>query len=97
MDYLITQLNQHNHNERYKPIAWFTYSYALQNNTTTTLILELHELLCMLSFFVRRFLEKLVCSRQGNVVSIEVKCLQRSDHVLMHAYRYSYASCDGDT
>jgi len=45
---------------------------GLQNNSTSTFVLVLHKLFCMLTLFVRRLLEELVKSRQGNILTIEV-------------------------
>merc|ERR1712062_752769 len=43
-----------------------------QNNASTTLVLELHQLLSMLSFFVAGLLEELVESTQSNVIPVKV-------------------------
>merc|ERR1712142_958173 len=51
-------------------IDWLT---VFQDDATTARVLELHELLCVFSFFGRRLLEVLGGSRQSDVIPIEVQ------------------------
>ena len=49
---------------------------VLKHDTTTTGVLQLHELFAMFTFLIGGFLEELVESGQGHIIAIKVVCLK---------------------
>jgi len=45
-----------------------------ENNATTTLVLELHQLLSVFAFLLTGLLEELVESTQGNIIPVKIIC-----------------------
>ncbi len=55
-----------------------SYLDVLEHNATSSLVLELHQFLSVLTLLIRGFLEELVESTESYIIPVKVECLQES-------------------